>query len=150
MDSEAKYQPLSTGDTSYGLSTNNEAAQRVQDHPRLTKSRRFLLFATAALALVAITYSQTRRYAIFDGDTVSAAILSENFTGSCASTDPIPVQAPHKNVWKNLDVDEATAIRNWVWDDERGFNLTRGIHATDLLVQSHVVYSCPINEVALI
>lgn len=129
MESEAKYQPLPADDASY------EAASTVkhgQDRPRLTKPRRFLLFTTAALALVALTYSQTRRYAHFDGDLGSNLVLSENFTGSCASADPIPVEAPHRNVWKNLDVDEATAIRNWVWDDERGFNLTRGMHATDM------------------
>lgn len=129
MESEAKYQPLPADDASYEVAST---VKHGQDRPRLTKPRRLLLFTTAALALVALTYSQTRRYAHFDGDLGSNLVLSENFTGSCASTDPIPVEAPHRNVWKNLDVDEATAIRNWVWDDERGFNLTRGMHATDM------------------
>lgn len=129
MESEAKYQPLPADDASYD---SGSTLKHGQERARLTKPRRFLLFTTAAFALVALTYSQTRRYAPFDQDLGTNLFLSENFTGSCASTDPIPVEAPHRNVWKNLDVDEATAIRNWIWDDDRGFNLTRGMHATDM------------------
>ncbi|KAJ7763953.1 amine oxidase catalytic domain-containing protein [Mycena maculata] len=56
--------------------------------------------------------------------------------GLCADTSPIPATAPRHNVWKNFDVDEAVAIREWLWaytnSDGRGFNFTPGLAATDL------------------
>jgi hypothetical protein len=39
-------------------------------------------------------------------------------------------------VWKNFDVEEAAAIRDWLWtykgSDGFGFNLTTGTVATEL------------------
>ncbi|KAJ7759342.1 amine oxidase catalytic domain-containing protein [Mycena maculata] len=53
----------------------------------------------------------------------------------CADTSPIPTTAPRANVWKNFDVHEAVAIREWLWayrdSDGNGFNFTTGIAATD-------------------
>ncbi|KAJ7679225.1 amine oxidase catalytic domain-containing protein [Mycena polygramma] len=55
--------------------------------------------------------------------------------GLCADTSPIPATAPRDNVWKNFDVEEAVAIREWLGaykdSDGRGFNLTPGLAATD-------------------
>lgn len=39
------------------------------------------------------------------------------------------------DVWRNLDVEEATEVRKWLLDPERGLNLTRWDHATDRLVR---------------
>ncbi|KAJ6507694.1 amine oxidase catalytic domain-containing protein [Mycena vitilis] len=55
--------------------------------------------------------------------------------GLCADTSPIPATAPRDNVWRNFDVEEAVAIREWLGAykdaDGRGFNLTPGLAATD-------------------
>jgi primary-amine oxidase len=52
--------------------------------------------------------------------------------GFCASTDAVPVTAPHKNLWKNFNIEEATAIRDWLWAEQRNLNLTQETKATDL------------------
>ncbi|WRT68805.1 uncharacterized protein IL334_005785 [Kwoniella shivajii] len=49
----------------------------------------------------------------------------------CESTDLLPIQAPRKNVWKNLSVKEATEIRAWLWSPERDLNLTKSALAVD-------------------
>jgi hypothetical protein len=67
----------------------------------------------------------------------------------CASPVALPVKAPRRSktyvgcskcavlilnqsdVWKNLDIDEAVAIRNWLWEPDRGLNLTHGRDAID-------------------
>jgi hypothetical protein len=52
--------------------------------------------------------------------------------GFCASSEAIPVTAPHKNIWKNFNLEEATTIKTWLWADQRGLNLTQETVATDL------------------
>ncbi|KAJ6512626.1 amine oxidase catalytic domain-containing protein, partial [Mycena sanguinolenta] len=53
----------------------------------------------------------------------------------CADTSPIPTTAPRHNVWRNFDVEEAAAIREWLWAYQDsaglGFNFTIGTAATD-------------------
>lgn len=52
--------------------------------------------------------------------------------GYCASTDAVPINAPHKNVWKNFNIDEATTIKKWLWAPDKNLNLTKERDATDL------------------
>jgi hypothetical protein len=94
---------------------------------------------------------KTRRLAIFGALTAAAAFLLlaptsrlslnrslSDYAPVCVDTSPIPATAPHHNVWKNFDVEEAAAIREWLWaytdSDGRGFNFTSGLAATDVWV----------------
>lgn len=47
----------------------------------------------------------------------------------CAQITPVAPAHPRENVWSMLTVDEAVEIRNWLFDDARRLNLTRGDHA---------------------
>ncbi|WVQ70156.1 uncharacterized protein L199_008381 [Kwoniella botswanensis] len=49
----------------------------------------------------------------------------------CEATDLLSIQAPKKNIWKNLSIKEATDIRDWLWQPERGLNLTKSAIAAD-------------------
>ncbi|KZO98363.1 amine oxidase catalytic domain-containing protein [Calocera viscosa TUFC12733] len=42
----------------------------------------------------------------------------------CMNTVP-PTVSAKANPWRNLEVDEVVQLRNWLWRDELGFNLTR-------------------------
>ncbi|KAK4700925.1 hypothetical protein P7C70_g5317, partial [Phenoliferia sp. Uapishka_3] len=48
----------------------------------------------------------------------------EDLVGFCDDARALPVEAPGANVWKNLDVLEATALRNWLFKPAQGLNLT--------------------------
>ncbi|KAJ7447063.1 amine oxidase catalytic domain-containing protein [Mycena galericulata] len=109
---------------------------------------------------------KTRRLAIFGALTSVAALMlfsarsrpslnhilndfasEDSIPGFCADTSPIPATAPRHNVWKNFDVQEAAAIREWLWayrdSDGNGFNLTAGIAATDLDNSISVIENFP-------
>ncbi|WWD21794.1 hypothetical protein CI109_106282 [Kwoniella shandongensis] len=49
----------------------------------------------------------------------------------CDTANLLPVKAPRKNIWKNLSIKEAQAIRQWLWEPERSLNLTRSNLAAD-------------------
>ncbi|KAJ7212859.1 copper amine oxidase [Mycena haematopus] len=80
---------------------------------------------------------KTRKFAILGALTTAAAffLFGPASLPQCADTSPISTTAPRHNVWKNFDVEEATAIREWLWaykdSTGLGFNLTTGIAATD-------------------
>ncbi|KAJ7472719.1 amine oxidase catalytic domain-containing protein [Mycena latifolia] len=99
------------------------------------RTRRFVIFGALASAAVFLLLSPT-------SISISRPPLDSSFNshasplpGICADTAPIPASAPRANVWKNLDVQEAAAIRAWLAAyrdaDGNGFNLTPGIVATD-------------------
>jgi hypothetical protein len=47
--------------------------------------------------------------------------------GTCDVAKFRPVKAPHENVWRNLDIDEAKDIRSWLFNKEQGLNLTTNV-----------------------
>ncbi|KAJ6619998.1 amine oxidase catalytic domain-containing protein [Mycena sp. CBHHK59/15] len=100
------------------------------------KTRRLALFgALASAAAFLLLFSPASRPSLNEDLSESASSGSPT-PGFCADTSPIPTAAPHRNVWKNFDVQEAVAIRGWLWaykdSDGNGFNLTNGMAATDL------------------
>ncbi|KAJ6512637.1 amine oxidase catalytic domain-containing protein [Mycena sanguinolenta] len=68
-------------------------------------------------------------------NTLNKSASEHSIPGQCADTSPISTTALRHNVWKNFDVEEAAAIREWLWAYEDpaglGFNLTTGAVATD-------------------
>ncbi|KAJ7081806.1 amine oxidase catalytic domain-containing protein [Mycena belliarum] len=111
---------------SLSLSTNHSTSR--------AKARRFVIFGALAAAAAFLLLPTT---------SLLRPSLNSSFTdghdttpGVCADTAPIPATAPRANVWKNIDVQEAAAIRKWLADyrdaDGNEFNLTPGVLATDL------------------
>ncbi len=49
--------------------------------------------------------------------------------GTCEVAKSRTVIAPHKNVWRNLDIEEAKEIRSWLFDKQQGMNLTSNVLA---------------------
>ncbi|KAF8176144.1 amine oxidase catalytic domain-containing protein [Mycena galopus ATCC 62051] len=90
----------------------------------LTSAAAFLLFAPASLLSLNGSLNDLRTN------------RRPTIPGKCADTSAIPTTAPRHNVWKNFDVEEAAAIREWLWSykdqGEIGFNFTEGMAATDL------------------
>lgn len=88
---------------------------------------------------LALLYSWTRSYYFVGStendilkldDSVKYTKNSSAAVESCAPTNPYTVSAPKINVWQNLAVDEVVQIRNWLFSDEHGLNLTRADRAT--------------------
>lgn len=42
----------------------------------------------------------------------------------CPDEAFLPIQAPRRNIWRNLDVNEASAVRRWLFAPEQALNLT--------------------------
>ncbi|KAF7374336.1 Amine oxidase catalytic domain-containing protein [Mycena sanguinolenta] len=84
----------------------------------------FLLFKIAPASLPSLNNSLTN------------SVSRHSIPAQCADTSPISTTAPRHNVWKNFDVEEATAIREWLWAykdlNGLGLNLTTSMAATDL------------------
>lgn len=88
---------------------------------------------------LALLFSWTRSY-YFAGsnendtlkldDSVKYTKNSSAAVESCAPTNAYTVSAPKVNVWQNLPVDEVVQIRNWLFNDVHGLNLTRADRAT--------------------
>ncbi|KAL1411966.1 hypothetical protein Q8F55_002959 [Vanrija albida] len=49
----------------------------------------------------------------------------------CAAWDEPSITAPRKNIWRNLDLGDAVALRAWLHDPARGLNLTDADAAAD-------------------
>ncbi|KAJ7253466.1 amine oxidase catalytic domain-containing protein [Mycena rebaudengoi] len=116
------------------LATKEDSTPAFNQSARQSKTRRLVTFgafasAVAVLLLVPASFRSTLNNGLRDH------IAGHSMPGMCADTSPIPVTAPHGNVWKNLDVQEAVAIRDWLaaykHPDGTGFNLTAGMAATD-------------------
>ncbi|KAJ7067387.1 amine oxidase catalytic domain-containing protein [Mycena amicta] len=116
------------------MSTKDDIAL-VFAHPETrSRTRRLLVFGALAAAAGAslLFFAPQRGLSFLD---VPRPELHYTLPGVCADTSPLPGNAPRKNVWKNLDVHEAVAIREWLdaYRDEagNGFDLVSGSTATD-------------------
>lgn len=106
-----------------------------EPRPRFnSKTRRLAIFGALTAAAVLVLFSPTSRPSL--NHTFDDYASEDPIPGLCADTSPIPATAPHHNVWKNFDVQEAVAIREWLWaykdSNGNGFNFTTGAAATDL------------------
>ncbi|KAJ7644759.1 amine oxidase catalytic domain-containing protein [Roridomyces roridus] len=117
------------------LPTAKDDRHLAPDETHSLKTRRRLLalgaLTAAAAALVLLAIAPTPRLSLNQ----SFHLEHSATPGRCADAAPLAATAPHQNVWKNFDVQEATAIRQWLWAyrglDGHGFNLTSGIAATE-------------------
>ncbi|KAK4686906.1 hypothetical protein P7C73_g3209, partial [Tremellales sp. Uapishka_1] len=50
---------------------------------------------------------------------------------SCPSAETTAVDAPRSNIWRNIDIPQAAALRSWLMDHKRGLNLTEYEKAND-------------------
>ncbi|KAJ7111935.1 amine oxidase catalytic domain-containing protein [Mycena epipterygia] len=105
------------------------------DGPRSrSKTRRLAIFGVLTSAAAFLLFSPRSRLSL--NTRLNGYGSGDSLPGLCADTSPIPITAPHQNVWKNFDVQEAVAIRDWLWvykdSNGNGFNLTTGNAATDL------------------
>ncbi|WVQ80316.1 hypothetical protein IAT38_002421 [Cryptococcus sp. DSM 104549] len=128
------YQPLLTAEEKHETAEDEPAVKVRPLTPR------WVSFITALALLSGLLLYPVASWVI-------APLLGERFSSSlaegatfqhgaeqvpaCESTDLLPVAAPRKNIWKNIDIKEATAIRNWLWAPERGLNLTRSSDAQE-------------------
>lgn len=86
------------------------------------------IFACVSVYLASVFVTVTKR----NGHSETKNLNSNGVPGFCASTEAIPVAAPHRNLWKNFNTEEATTIRNWLWAGKQNLNLTQETMATDL------------------
>ncbi|KAJ6512644.1 amine oxidase catalytic domain-containing protein [Mycena sanguinolenta] len=99
------------------------------------KTRKLVIFGalTAAAAFLLFKFAPASLPSL--NNTLSNSAAKHSIPGHCAEASPISTTAPRHNVWKNFDVEEAVAIREWLWaykdSDGLGFNLTSGIAASD-------------------
>ncbi|KAJ6544977.1 amine oxidase catalytic domain-containing protein [Mycena vulgaris] len=97
-------------------------------------TRRVVIFGALASAAAFLLLSPTSHRSL--KSSLDDLASGDAIPGICADTAPIPATAPYHNVWRNFDVQEAVAIRDWLSayrDSEgKGFNLTAGSVATDL------------------
>ncbi|KAJ7683677.1 amine oxidase catalytic domain-containing protein [Mycena rosella] len=106
------------------LNTNETRSTRV-------KARRFAIFGALASAAAFLLFSP----ASISRSSMSRSLNVDAIPEMCADTAPIPATAPRTNVWKNLDVQDVVAIREWLAayrdSDGHGFDLKPGAVATD-------------------
>lgn len=70
------------------------------------------------------------------------APTSPDAKGFCSDATSLSVEAPKRNVWKNLDVQEAAQVRKWLFEEEQGLNLTKSGEAktsdnTVFIIEAH-------------
>ncbi|KAJ7846914.1 amine oxidase catalytic domain-containing protein [Mycena leptocephala] len=114
------------------LPAKEDPSSAFKNVPPRFKTRRLAIFGVLASAAAFLLLAPKSHLSLNINDYASG----HSMPGLCADTSPIPATAPHHNVWKNFDVEEAVAIREWLWaytdSDGRGFNFTDGLAATDL------------------
>jgi primary-amine oxidase len=114
------------------LPTKEDPSSAFKNVPPRFKIRRLAIFGVLASAAAFLLLAPKSYLSLNINDYAP----EHSMPGLCADTSPIPATAPHHNVWKNFDVEEAVAIREWLWaytdSDGRGFNFTDGLAATDL------------------
>jgi len=84
-----------------------------------------------ALALCPLLYGICTSHAsvtgwIYDIDSGSStdSISSQDELPMCESATALGIAAPKKNIFRNLNEDEAQEIRKWLFSEEQGLNLT--------------------------
>ncbi|KAJ7741169.1 amine oxidase catalytic domain-containing protein [Mycena maculata] len=97
------------------------------------KAPRLLLFGALTSAAAIVLFWPRALPSL--NHTLSEYVSGHSLPGMCADTSPIPTTAPRDNVWKNFEVHEAVAIREWLWayrdSDGNGFNFMAATAATD-------------------
>ncbi|KAJ7340875.1 amine oxidase catalytic domain-containing protein [Mycena albidolilacea] len=103
--------------------------------PSKFKTRRLAIFGALTVVAGFLLFAPTSRGPSLNNSLDDKFASKHSIPRQCADTSPIPATAPRHNVWKNFDVEEAAAIRDWLWtykgSDGFGFNLTTGTVATD-------------------
>ncbi|KAJ7767175.1 amine oxidase catalytic domain-containing protein [Mycena metata] len=104
--------------------------------PKATSKTRLAIFGALTSAAAFLLLAPASRRSLVDNTLNFSGAGRHSTPGFCADTSPIPTTAPRDNVWKNFDVQEAVAIRQWLWEykdlNGHGFNLTSELAATDL------------------
>ncbi|KAK7006189.1 amine oxidase catalytic domain-containing protein [Favolaschia claudopus] len=115
------------------LHTKGDSHLSVGPSPKSTTRRTLAIFGLLTLSSAILFFAPQFRASI--SSDVGENTWMPTTPGECVDTSPILTSAPRQNVWKNFDVDEAAAIRDWLWkykdENGKGFNLTNGLAATD-------------------
>lgn len=103
---------------------------------RRPKFGRFILFGVVSFVAACFLFIPSLLRTTTDVFLSKKTHLETDAPEHCVDFSPLPTTAARQNVWKNFEVSEATAIRQWLWaytDSEgNGFNFTKGMEATDL------------------
>ncbi|KAI5475104.1 hypothetical protein MNV49_001929 [Pseudohyphozyma bogoriensis] len=113
------YQPLAPPVKAEFAASDDEEQRLDLGHHRggSPRNRAVLFLAGAVFFLVVLLWCQTwQKVKVPTGDS--------DLSGYCSDLKALPVSSPKKNIWKNLDVPEAIAIRKWLFKKEQGLNLT--------------------------
>lgn len=84
----------------------------------------------AALGSIAYTYTVHQKLYTLTSKNTVIDTSPDLRSGMCESITARPVKAPKENIWKDLSVKEAVGVREWLYEPERGLNLTRALGAT--------------------
>ncbi|ORY26996.1 amine oxidase catalytic domain-containing protein [Naematelia encephala] len=137
MSSGLDYEPLLHDDAKTALSDiasgRIEGVARPRTITKVVNSKTVFALLAGLLLYPAVSCIFGAISAVREPYVASDSVLSTSTEAVplCETTDLLSVTAPRKNIWKNLSLKEATEIRSWLWETERGLNLTKSALATE-------------------
>ncbi|KAJ9119743.1 hypothetical protein QFC22_003453 [Naganishia vaughanmartiniae] len=85
---------------------------------------------TLAIASTSCAIIQYRHLVKLSELVSSAESSSFDALATCDIATSRAVEAPKPNIWKNLEVKEAVSLREWLFEQKQGLNLTKTVEAT--------------------